>query len=47
VSNDPKAAVRWLEEQAAKGEPPDSDDEFICPNTNTSQCNDGTGCTAC
>ena len=48
MSNDPQAAVEWLEQQAAKGEPPDPNAEpFICPNTGTATCNDGTGCTAC
>lgn len=46
MTNDSNEAVRWLEEQAAKGEP-QGDDGFVCPNTGTSQCNDGTGCTRC
>lgn len=47
MTNDPKAAAAWLEEQAAKGEPQSPDDEFVCPNTGTTTCNDGTGCPAC
>ena len=47
MSNDPQAAAEWAEKEASYGEPVQSDSDFVCPNTGTSQCNDGTGCTRC
>lgn len=47
MANDPKAAAEWAEQQADRGEPQQSDDEFVCPMTGTGTCGSGAGCTTC
>jgi hypothetical protein len=47
VSNDPNEAIRWLEEQAAAGEPGEQAPK--CPLTGTTSCDgaDATQCPSC